>query len=116
MAAGAAQLFASSEFPQMVTVIKFYILELDGSRQILGLVTALTCTGCIGYFRPRFGFLVGQRNVLGKLVQAVELALDFPRQSRLKVAVRAADIRVRGNLPALIERFHVVAGIAELGS
>jgi hypothetical protein len=94
VAAGAAQLFASSEFPQMVTMIKFYILELDGSRQILGLVTALTCTGCIGYFRPGLGLLVRQRNVLGKLVQAIELALDFPRQSWFEVTVRTADVRV----------------------
>jgi hypothetical protein len=100
----------------MVTVIKFNILELDGPLQILGLVTTLAGTGGIGDFRPRFGFLVGQRNVLGKLVQAIEFALDFPRQPRFKVTVRAADVRVRGNLPALIEWLHVVAGVAELGS
>jgi hypothetical protein len=99
-----------------MAVIETDVLELDRTEDRLGLVTTFPGTGGVGNLGPGLGFLVGQGDILGELVETVEFALDLACQTRFEVAVGAGDVCMGRHLPGFIEGFHVVAGVAEFGA
>ena len=113
MAGCAPELFSSFQIGKVNLMVKNDFFKLYLPFQQPFVMTSLAEAALVRYFRPRLGFQVELCPVSPDHHQAFDFSPDLRPKSRSKVAGAAFDFTVRGFLPALVKRLHVMTGRAE---
>ena len=114
VAAGTTQLLAAAQLGQVRLMIEEnFAVQLTPEQQAFGVAAAAQATA-VGHVAPRFA-AVGARKVAGHHRQCFDLFWISDCDPRRNVALHASDIAMRGVLPRLVVRPHVVTGPTERG-